>query len=197
MALGSAWKNPMGYGLRDKKGPRYLADIQGSPPPSSGKTHPNKQEISRDSRRPAWMSQELLTKLRLKKEMYKRWKHREVTQEEYRATVQACRNSVRKAKADLELNLSRYGKGDKKDFYKYINSKRKATENVSLLLNGAGEPVTKKRLRYSTLALDLGEHLSTLDVQKSIRPGKFHIRVPRELADAIVRPISANFFHGN
>ena len=63
------------------------------------------------------MSEELLTKLRHKKEMYKRWKQRQVTQEEYRAAVRACRDSIRKAKADLELNLSRAGKGNKKGFY--------------------------------------------------------------------------------
>ncbi|KAK4828634.1 hypothetical protein QYF61_000282 [Mycteria americana] len=32
---------------------------------------------------------------------------------------------------------------DKKSFYKYISSKRKTRENVGLLLNGAGAPVTK------------------------------------------------------
>jgi len=65
---GSAWKNPMECGLGEKH-PVELADIQGSPPPNSGKTHPNKQEIGRDGRRPAWMSRELLTKLRYEKEM--------------------------------------------------------------------------------------------------------------------------------
>lgn len=31
----SAWKNPMGYGPGEKKGPRELLDFQGSPYPSS------------------------------------------------------------------------------------------------------------------------------------------------------------------
>ncbi|KAK4824355.1 hypothetical protein QYF61_013690 [Mycteria americana] len=43
---------------------------------------------------------------------------------------------VRKAKADLELSLARDLKGNKRRFYKYINSKRMTKENISLLLNG-------------------------------------------------------------
>ena len=34
-------------------------------------------------------------------------------------------------------------KSNKKGFYKYINSKRKTRKNVGLLLNGAGDLVTK------------------------------------------------------
>ena len=42
----------------------------------------------------------------------------------------------------LELNLSRDVKGNKKGFYKYVNSKRKSRENMGLLLNGEGEQAT-------------------------------------------------------
>lgn len=62
------------------------------------------------------MSQELPTRLGHNKQMYKRWKQGQVTQEEYRAGLRACRDSIRKAKVDLELNLSRDGKGNKKGF---------------------------------------------------------------------------------
>lgn len=79
-----------------------------------------------------------------------------MTQEEYRATVRACRDSIRKAKADLEFNLVRDVRGNKKGFYRYINSKRKVRGYVGPLLNGAGELVTEKSLRYSTLAPGLG-----------------------------------------
>jgi len=47
--------------------------------------------------------------------VYKRWKQR----------------WVREAKANLELNLVRDVKGNKKGFYKYINSKRKTRENAA------------------------------------------------------------------
>lgn len=54
-----------------------------------------------------------------------------------------CRNSIKKTKANLELGLVRDVKGSKNGFCKYINSKRKVKENVSLLLNGARDLVTK------------------------------------------------------
>ena len=42
---GSDWKNPMTYSPGEKRGEGELFDIQGSPPPSPRKTHPDKQEI--------------------------------------------------------------------------------------------------------------------------------------------------------
>lgn len=48
-----------------------------------------------------------------------------MTKGAYRAAVQSCRGRIRKAKANLALNLARDASGNKKDFYKYINSERK------------------------------------------------------------------------
>lgn len=42
----------------------------------------------------------------------------------------------------MELSLARNVRDSKKVFYKFINSKRKTTENVGLLLNAAREPMT-------------------------------------------------------
>jgi len=50
----------------------------------------------------------------------------------------ACREATRKAKAHMELNLVikiKKIKNNKKGFFKCISGKRKARENVSLLLN--------------------------------------------------------------
>lgn len=46
-----------------------------------------------------------------------------------------CRGVVRKAKADLKLNLARDVKNNTKMFFKYINNKEKQKENTGLLLN--------------------------------------------------------------
>jgi len=70
------------------------------------------------------MSKEILTEFRHAKKVYKRQMQRQVTEEEYRDTVQLCRDGVRKARADLEINLVRNVKDNKKGFYKYIKSKR-------------------------------------------------------------------------
>jgi len=45
---------------------------------------------------------------------------------------------MRKAKAYLELSLVRDVKNIKKGFLKYVSSKKKTVENVSLLLNEVG-----------------------------------------------------------
>lgn len=44
-------------------------------------------------------------------------------------TSQAWRHGVRKVRAHWPLNVGRNGKGNKKGFFKYLNSKRKAREN--------------------------------------------------------------------
>ena len=89
------------------------------------------------------MSKELLEGLKWKKEVYGMWKRGQATWKEYRDIVRVCRNVTRKVKAQLELNLARDVKDNKKGFFKYISSKRKTGENVSRLLNGLGALLTK------------------------------------------------------
>ena len=49
--------------------------------------------------------------------------------EEYRAVVRVCRDRIRKAKAQMELNLARDVKDNKKGFYRYISRRRQAKES--------------------------------------------------------------------
>jgi len=65
------------------------------------------------------------------------WKEGQATWEEYRNVVRACRDATRKAKAHLELKLSRDVKNNKKGFFNYISSKRKVRDNVGPLQNEA------------------------------------------------------------
>ena len=53
------------------------------------------------------------------------------------------RDATRKAKAHLELKLARDVKNNKKGFFNYIRSKRKARDNVGPLLNEVGVLVTE------------------------------------------------------
>lgn len=67
-------------------------------------------------------------------------------------------DTVVKDKAQMELNLARDFKDNKKGFYKYIGDKKKTRENMQLLLNETGDLVTQdtrtqKRLRYCLLPL--------------------------------------------
>ena len=65
----------------------------------------------------------------------------QATKEEFRNIAWACRDGVRKAKAQLELILARDTKGNKESYH-YINSKKQNRENVGPLLNEVGDLVT-------------------------------------------------------
>lgn len=56
--------------------------------------------------------------------MHRQQKQGRVAWEECRDAARLCRNGVGKAKAQLELDLTRGAKKDKKDFYRYISQKR-------------------------------------------------------------------------
>ena len=75
------------------------------------------------------MKRELFLRLQEKKRIHLLWKKGWTTRKEYKEVVKMCREKIRKAKAQLELNLAAGGKGNKKLFYKYINSKRRTREN--------------------------------------------------------------------
>ncbi|GAB0209349.1 hypothetical protein GRJ2_003400600 [Grus japonensis] len=104
---------------------------------------PTKRKSGKNTKRPAWMNKELLGKVKHKKEAYRGWKQGQVAWEEYRETLQAARDQVRKAKALRELNLARDVKDNKKSFYRYVSEKRRMRENVGPLQNETGDLVTQ------------------------------------------------------
>ena len=57
--------------------------------------------------------------------------------------MKLCKEKIRKAKAQLELNLATKVKDNNKYFYKYINCKRRARENLHPLLDAKGNFMTK------------------------------------------------------
>ncbi|RLW96749.1 hypothetical protein EAI66_26110 [Escherichia coli] len=89
--------------------------------------------MSRWARRPDWLNRDLWLELKNKRKVYGLWKSGQATYEDYRYVVKLCREKIRKAKAQLELNLAT--KVSNKYFYKYINSKRRARENLHPLLD--------------------------------------------------------------
>ena len=66
--------------------------------------------------------------------MYRKWKQGCVVWEEYRAVVCVCRDRIKKAKAQMELNLARDVKDNKKGFYRHIGRRRQVKESVPPLL---------------------------------------------------------------
>lgn len=63
--------------------------------------------------------------------MHRKWKQEHVAWEEYKDGAQICRDGIRKAKEQLELNLAR-NTNKKKGLYRYISQKRKTKENILL-----------------------------------------------------------------
>ncbi|GAB0185748.1 mitochondrial enolase superfamily member 1 [Grus japonensis] len=126
-----------------KRDPRQLANIQGSTPPSSGAMHPNKEQVKQKHPEAPMDEQGAPGQSQTKKEAYRGWKQGQVAWEEYRETVQAAREQVRKAKALIEISLARDVKNNKKSFYRYVSDKRRMRENVGPLRNEMGALVTQ------------------------------------------------------
>ncbi|KAK4816346.1 hypothetical protein QYF61_015660 [Mycteria americana] len=86
-----------------------------------------------------------------KRRVYHFWKKGQATQEEYKDLVKSCREKIRKAKAQLELNLATAVRDNKKCFYKYINNKKRAKENLPPLLDAGGNIATKDEEKAEVL----------------------------------------------
>lgn len=84
---------------------------------------PRKKAAGKSARRLTWMNKMLLDLFGLKRRVYKQWKWERVMWEDYREIIQAASDQVRKAKAQIELNLSGEIKGTK-NFFTYINEKK-------------------------------------------------------------------------
>ncbi|KAK4819410.1 hypothetical protein QYF61_003681 [Mycteria americana] len=112
---------------------------------------PRCQKTSRQGRRPAWLTRELWLELRKKRRVYDLWKKGRATQEDYKGVARLCREKIRRAKAELELNLAAAVKDNKKHFFKYIRGKRRAKENLQPLVDGGGNTVTKDEEKAEVL----------------------------------------------
>ncbi|KAK4830972.1 hypothetical protein QYF61_014431 [Mycteria americana] len=110
------------------------------------------------------------------------------TQEEYRDLIKSCREKIRKAKAQLELNLATVVTDNEKCFYKYSNNKKRAKENLPPLLDVGGHIATKDEEKAEEEAVN--DLLCHLDTHKCLRLDGIHLRVLRELAEELAKPLS-------
>ncbi|KFQ86650.1 hypothetical protein N337_07878, partial [Phoenicopterus ruber ruber] len=103
---------------------------------------PRCKKSRKEGKRRAWLSHDLLVKLKGKKEMHKWWTQGQISWEEYRDTAQLSRDGVRKAKVRMELNLARDAKNNKKGFYRFASQERKVKESMPPLMSKTGKLVT-------------------------------------------------------
>ncbi|KAK4828821.1 hypothetical protein QYF61_000878 [Mycteria americana] len=188
---------------------------------------PRCRKTSRWGRRPAWLTRELWLELRRKRRVYDLWKKGQATQEDYKGVARLRGEKMRRAKAELELNLAAAVKDNKKHFFKYISSKRRAKENLQPLVDRGGNTVTKDEEKAEVLnaffaslfnsrdncslgtqppesedrdgdqtgaPIIQGEMVSDLlhhlDTHKSMGPDEIHLRVVKELAEVLTKPLS-------
>ncbi|KAK4829737.1 hypothetical protein QYF61_006446 [Mycteria americana] len=112
---------------------------------------PRCQKTSQRGRRPAWLNRELWLELRKKRRVYDLWKKGRATQEDYKGVARLCREKIRRAKAELELNLAAAVKDNKNHFFKYISNKRRAKENLQPLLDVGGHIAAKDEEKAEVL----------------------------------------------
>ncbi|GAB0179390.1 mitochondrial enolase superfamily member 1 [Grus japonensis] len=105
--------------------------------------------MGRWGRRPAWLNRELWLELRKKGRVYGLWKKMQATQEDYKDVMRLCREKIRRAKAQLELNLATAVKDNKK----CISNKRRTKDNLHPLLqeDARGNIVTKDEEKAEVL----------------------------------------------
>ena len=83
--------------------------------------------------------------------MHWKWKQGQVPWEEYKEAARLCRDEVRKAKAQLELNLPRDARENKKGFCRSLNQKKKVQEAVPPLMSDTGKLVTAEKGKAEVL----------------------------------------------
>ena len=73
--------------------------------------------------------------------------------EKYRDAIWICKDRIRKAKAQMEVNLVRDVTNNKKGFYRYNGQLRKAQKVYPLVRRDSWQQRTRKLLKYSMHSL--------------------------------------------
>jgi len=113
-----------------------------------------------------------------KKGKYRQWKQGRITWEEYRDAVWTCRDGIRKAKAQMELNSARNVENNKREIYRHTGQKRQAKESVPPLLN--------EREKLATVVMEEAEVLGVFFASVITGSQDSHIPEPKTLGRSCV-----------
>lgn len=92
-------------------------------------------------RKPMWMSEKVMTKLRKKKVAFNRWMQTKDGHDyqEYAKARNAAKTETRRAVRDFEKEVAKQAKKNPKAFYRYVNSKLKTRTGVGNLRTKDGD----------------------------------------------------------
>ncbi|KAK4811747.1 hypothetical protein QYF61_005315 [Mycteria americana] len=127
--------------------------------------------------------------------MHRHWSQGYTSWGDYRDMAQECGEGIRKAKAQLELNLAREVKNNKKGFF------RETRENVGPLLNGARALVTHGMEKAEVLSATFTSVFSSRPAFRNPRPWRSGERllgeVPEDWRKASVIPVFKKIMKDN
>ncbi|KAK4832555.1 LOW QUALITY PROTEIN: hypothetical protein QYF61_024055 [Mycteria americana] len=161
--------------------------------------------MSQQGRRLAWLNRELWLELRKKRRVYDLWKKGQTTREDYKDVVRLCREKIRRAKAQLELNVATAVKDNKTVSIKPLATKG-GPRRISILYWMRGETY-KSSCSLGTQPPELEDRDEEQDeapiiqgemrpaiplrhTHKSMGPDGIHPRVLRELVEVLTKPLS-------
>ncbi|KAK4810454.1 LOW QUALITY PROTEIN: hypothetical protein QYF61_004234 [Mycteria americana] len=134
----SAW-DPLGTALRDKGANECWEIFKDIFLRAQEISIPMCKKSGRGGQRPAWLSQDLLAKLKHKNKMHRQLRQGYTSWGDYRDMARECREGIRKAKAQMELNLA----GDVKEGFFQVHRTTKEDEgNCTPLMSKTGDLTT-------------------------------------------------------
>ncbi|CAM5109435.1 unnamed protein product [Eretmochelys imbricata] len=129
--------------VREVDGTEELMDLKAEEAWDYFKSRPQKlleaciprkgEKFTGRSCRPSWRSKHLREVIKKKQKAYREWKTGGISKESYLIEVRTCRDKVRKAKSQVELDLAKGIKTNSKRFYSHINKKKTKKEEVGPL----------------------------------------------------------------
>lgn len=113
---------------------------------SSMALYPVCRKLSKAGWKSAWLSNDLLLKLRSKREMHNQWKQEHVNWGEYRDIVEISKDGTGESQVKSEQDWGKDMRNNQKESYKSTGQKRKSKESLSVICKQV-EPVMTDTLK--------------------------------------------------